>query len=528
MTTNQSPHGGGGFPPPWMPNSVQADDDNGVEWGEPFPPQEPGSAAPEPLNPSWGEGGFAEAGAGFPPPASGYQDREAQFEDADYPEPVDENRHDFDSILGAFSGTAEAPASSAKPTRTKRAPKPKTPKPEKPARQKRERPPRTKTQVNIPWKKVLLPVGGLLIVGALAGGGVVGYNALASSKQEPVATVASETPGVSRPVPTGWAQATAWTAPADVASNLAVRNDYVAYLNASGVLVVVDGKTGETLFSSTPTGADPAASRVIVAQIGETPVAAVVQKTSVTAWALNADSPEPKVNDIPSSASVSTGGSGIMMIANGETWRMNATLGMEKVEGLPEGNSSLGTTADGSIISGSPKGGWSINDGKASTAVKVAMAQGAEGKVMYPARASKGIVVAWAPTSDRNTRAVGLYNAEDGSVLASTTMPTAQVNLGLPLVVTDGGKLASAGSWLVDLERGETEEVEGWGTTIGTASELYGKTSAGKFVWRGSGAPVSIPDDAAIPWGTTSQDKAVVISTDENGGKVIAALDKAS
>ena len=314
----------------------------------------------------------------------------------------------------------------------------------------------------------------------------------------------------------------------DVASNLAVRSDHIAYLNASGVLVVVDAKSGETVFSSTPTGANPDESRVVIAQVGGNPVAVVIQKTSVTAWALNEDSPKPKANEIPSSASVSSDGSGVMMNTNGETWRMNDSLGMEKVKGLPKGNASLGMTPDGEIVSGSSKGGWSINNGSKSTAVKVKMAEGAEGKVMYPTRASKGIVVAWAPTADKNSRAVGIYNAKDGSLIASTQMATAQVNLGLPLVVTDGGKLASAGSWLIDLERGETETSEGWGTSIGTTDGLYGKTSDGKFVWRGSGKPTPVADDAATPWGVTSQGKAIIISTDDNGGKVIAALDKAS
>lgn len=515
---SQSPYGGGGFPPPWMSNSAKSDDDSGVEWGDGPPPQEPGSDTPEPPGLSWDWDGSAEAGVDFAAPASGYQDHAVQADNDYSPAPMGEERpHDFDSILGAFSGTAVETTPPARSSRDKT----RTPKP------KKTRAPRPKGQVRASRKKVLVPLGAVAAVAVLVGGGFLGYGALTDDRG-PEAAEASVTPGVSRAVPTGWSQATAWTSPADVASNLSVRNDYVAYLNTAGVLVVVDGKTGETIFSSTPTGADPADARVIVTQVGEAPVAVVVQETSVTAWALGDDIPEPKVNDIPSSASVSSGGSGIMMIANGETWRMNSSLGMEKVEGLPEDNTSLGMTQDGSIISGSPKGGWSINDGKKSAAVKVEMAEGAEGKVMYPARASKGIVVAWAPTSDRNTRAVGVYSAEDGTALATTTMPTAQVNLGLPLVVTDGGRLASAGSWLIDLERGETEEVEGWGTTIGTASELYGKTSEGKFVWRGSGAPEAIPEDAAVPWGTTSEDKAVVISTDENGGKVIAALDKES
>ena len=516
MTTNQSPYGGGGFPPPWLRDSTQSDDD-GVEWGDPLPSQEPGSDAQESPGPSWDSSDSAEAGAEFSAPASGYQGHSGErVQEAPQRPPVDSDRpHDFASILDEFSGATETERKPSKKPRKKES------KPPRPAKVKRERRPRSST----PSKKVMVPVVVIAGVALVGGLGFLGYDALESRGDSGDTVAASQEPEVSRDVPPGWSKTSAWSVPADVASNLAVRNDHIAYLNSSGVLVVIDGETGESVFSSTPTGANPDESRVVVSQIGDVPVAVVVQADSVTAWALDQDSPEAKVNAIPSSASVSSGGSGIMVNANGETWRMNSALGLEKVEGLPEGNTSLGMTDDGSIISGSPKGGWSINDGKKSTAVKVEMAEGAEGKVMYPTRASKGIVVAWAPTADKKTRAVGIYNASEGTLIATTTMDTAQVNLGLPLVVTDGGRLASAGSWLIDLERGETEVVEGWGTSIGTTSELYGKVSGDKFVWRGSGKPQAVAGDAATPWGVTA-DHAIIISTDEEGGKVIAALNK--
>lgn len=504
MTAGQSPYGGGGFPPPWMRDSTRPDDDSGLEWGDPSPSRESGYAASEPLD-SPGEGD-SPSEPGIP-----------AVRDEDRP-------HDFDSILGAFSGAADT-----RPSPPRKSPSPEAT-PHRAREPRKERTPRARSQTAIPWRKALVPVVIVTATALVAGAGYAGYNALNGSP-EPDAIAASSEPGtetVSRSAPPGWSQSVAWKTPADVASNLAVYGDHIAYLNTSGVLVVLDNGSGETVFSSTPTGADPGESRVALTQIEDAPVAAVIQEESVTAWALNGDAPEPKVNSIPSSASVSAEGSGIMMISNDETWRMNSSLGLEKVEGLAKESTSLGMTSDGSIISGSPKGGWSINNGAKSTEVTVEMVEGAEGEVMYPARASSGFVVAWAPTKDKNIRAVGLYNAQDGSAVATTTMPTTQVNLGLPLVVTNGGTLASAGTWLVDVERGETESVEGWSATIGTASELYGKTSEGMFVWRGSGAPEPVPDDAAIPWGATPEDKAVVISTDDNGGKVIAALDKES
>lgn len=520
MTTNQSPYGGGGFPPPWLRDSTQSDDD-GVEWGDTLPPQEPGSDAQEFPDPAWGDGNSTEAGAGFLAPASGYQslDDERAGDAPPAPRMDDDRPSDFDSILGAFSGATEV---ESKPSRKAREKEQKPSRPEK-ARPERTRRPSSRSSRSL--KKLLVPVVAVVAVVLIGGLGFLGYNAFVAPGDGDGAVAASG-PTVSREVPPGWSQTAAWTSPADVASNLAVRNDYIAYLTSTGVLVVLDGESGETVFSSTPTGANPDESRVVVTRIGETPVAVVVQSDSLTSWALDQDSPEAKVNDIPSSASVSSSGSGIMMNVNGETWRMNSSLGMEKVEGLPDGNTSLGMTEDGSIISGSPKGGWSINDGAKSTAVKVEMAEGAEGEVMYPTRASKGIVVAWAPTSDKNTRAVGIYQA-DGSLIATTPMATAQVNLGLPLTVTDGGRLASAGSWLIDLERGETEVVDGWATSIGTTTELYGKVSDEKVMWRGSGEPEAVADEAATPWGVAAE-RAIIISTDEDGGKVIAALNKES
>lgn len=518
MTSNQNPYGGGGFPPPWLPDSTQQSNNDGVEWGESLPPQGAGSDTPEPPGPSWDLGSSAEAGVGFSAPASGVQNHDSEYGQDAYEAPRPEDSrppNDFDSILGAFSGT-NADAKPAKKPRQKK---------QKPAKVKTDRTKHPSSRPSVSPKKVLVPIAIVASIAVAAGLVFLGINAFEDGNGPSDTVAASQGPEVSRDAPPGWSKTVAWTAPADVASNLAVRNDYVGYLNSSGVLVVVDGKTGDTIFSSTPTGANPDDSRVVITQIDSTPVAVVVQGTSLTAWALDQDAPEAKVNDIPSSASVSSSGSGIMMNANGETWRMNSSLGLEKAKGLPKGNTSLGMTADGSIVSGSPKGGWSINNGKKSTAVKAEMAEGAKGKVMYPTRASKGIVVAWAPTSAKNTRAVGIYNADDGALLATTKMDTAQVNLGLPLTVTDGGKLASAGSWLIDLERGEAEVVDGWATSIGTTSELYGKVSGGKAVWRGSGKPEAVPEDAATPWGIAAN-HAIIISTEEDGGKVIAALNK--
>lgn len=548
MTTGQSPYGGGGFLPDWMQDSPDVANNGGVpQWEEQLPQEGSDPVHPDFPAPTWGQGQGYEAGAGFPAPASGYQGQEQQgFIEAGSQLPAapadpyaqqgfqpgmfsseppatapapqagqwQEPENGFDSLLGRFSSAASTPfppASSA-------------PDPKSVGRShgSNKKPTRVGGASKGKPKAKFIAVGAVVAV-VLGAGGVYVASAMNAPKTEAVQTTSG--PSVDRPVPPGWAKSFAWSVPADVASNLAVRSDYIAYLTRSGVLVVVNGKDGSTEFSSTPTGADPTTARVIITNIGQTPVAVVVQQTSVTTWALNHENPEPKSNDIPSSAVVSSGGSGVMVLAGTETWRLNASLGLEKAEGLPGGNTSLALNPDGTIVSGSAKGGWSINDGKTSKAVTVQMAEGAEGKAMYPTRAAKGYVVAWAPTADKNTRVVGLYSS-DGTLVASTKMSTAQVNLGLALTVSDGGKLAAVGGWLVDLQRGETEMVDGWSTSISTSSEIFGKTSEGKAVWNGSGKPTVMAEDVAVPWGITTEGKAIVISTDSSGGKVIAALNR--
>lgn len=428
---NQTPYGGGGFPPPWLNNSAQTDDESGVEWADPNSSSEqgPGFDAQEPSASMGNSSGDSGAGEGYLPPAPEYAPYPERFSQAGGSEPPlsgeDDSPNNFDSILEVFSGAREVSDPRAQPKK-KRASRP-------PKRLRGQRSPRTSARATLSSKKVLLPICLIVGIALLGGAGLFAFDRLSGQPTQETAATQSAGEEISREAPSGWAKTTSWTSQADVASNLAVRNDHVAYLNTSGVLVVLDAKTGENVFSSTPTGADPEEAQVAITQLNETPVAVVIDEESVTAWPLDADSPEPKANDIPSSASVTSDGSGVMVNADSETWRISKSLGLEKAKGLPKGNVSLGLTPEGDIISGSPKGGWGINDGKKTSKVKVEMAEGAKGKVMYPARASKGIVIAWAPTSDKNTRAVGAYNAQDGSVIATTKMDTAQVNLGLPL-----------------------------------------------------------------------------------------------
>lgn len=577
MSTDQSPYGGGGFTPAWL--SSTREEPEQVEWDTSESTQEPvgDSDGPVGAEQSWdfsAPTGEPDATSGseeqlvtdalgeddldqrapfdpvglFTSPAAPEPDfiPEAEGDPAVGVEPEGEGRGwvpdeeeeeapraNFDTLLSTFSGAPASPASAAPEpdvapdyqTRQEAraaAKTPPKPKRTRPARTPRPRGGSSSTSGHGGRKRAVMALLLALAVVAVLALGYAGYTALTGASEDSAAAPAA--PQVSREVPPGWTASAAWTAPADVASNLAVRGDHVAYLNSAGVLVVMDGADGQTVFSSTPTGADPQDAKVALTTVGGKPVVVVVKSDAVTAWDLSKENPESKTNNIPSSASVTTSPAGVMVNVDAETWRLEPSLGLKKVQGLAKGNTSLGLTKDGAVVSGSAKGGWSINDGSKSRAVKVEMAEQAKGKVMYPVRASKGYVVAWAPTEDKGTRSVGMYEATTGKVVASTTMPTSTVNLGLPLTVTDGGALAAAGSWLVDLGRGETETVDGWDTSVGVPGALYGTVEGSKMVWSGSGSPVQVSEGSAVPWGVT-HDHAVIIS-EEDGKTMVAALNR--
>lgn len=308
-----------------------------------------------------------------------------------------------------------------------------------------------------------------------------------------------------------------------MASNVAVRYGHVAFLNSAGVLIVLTDTDGATVLSSTPTGAVPAESRVILTKVGDKQVAVVAQDAAITAWDLASQDPQGRQSAIAPGSLVTSGGSGLMVTAGGQTLRLAEHLGMEEVQALPAGNTSLGLTGDGRIVSGSAAGGWALADGTTATPVSpVMLPQGIESAV-YPAQASKGYVAAWAPTGDPAARAVGLYDAISGEAVASTTMPTEQVNLGLRLTVADGGTLAAIGPWLINIEKKTGKAVAGWSTTIGTATALYGAVGDAPHVWGGEGDPEPLGADVALPWGLTQAGNAVIV-TAENSKKALAAI----
>lgn len=376
---------------------------------------------------------------------------------------------------------------------------------------------RTKTRLGGRTKTAL--AGGALVLVLLVGGGAVAAHFV--NGDDPVE--AQQATPLERTTPPGWSQDTSWSTAADPQSNIAVADDRIAFLNGSGVLVVLDALTGETVFSSTPTGANLGSSTVSFTQAEGTPVVMVIESGSFTTWSLGDDLGESRTNSIPTSATVSTSGDGALVITEDETWSLNGELEMAEVKGLPEDGVPLAVTLDGAVVVGSPDGGWSLIVDDEAEEVDTELAEGAKGEVMYPAWSSKGVVAAWAPMDDDKERAVGLYDATSGELLANTVMPTEQVNLGLPLTVTPQAKLAAVGNWLVDLERGESEQVDGWSTSVAVQGAIYGSVGDQKKVWEGSGQVQDIAGDAALPWGVTSTGDGIFLSEDD-GSPVLSGV----
>lgn len=428
------------------------------------------------------------------------------------PETYEQWSGENDDSLGFF-GDKPAEASPRSPQRALRGA------PRRPAR----RPDRAETDGGLGRGKKLI-AGGALAILLLGGGGLAAAQLTGddAATDEASQEAKSETQ-LSRTTPPGWSQDLAWVTAADPQSNIAVGDDRIAFLNGSGVLVVLDALTGETVYSSTPTGANPGSSTVALTSAGGDPVVVVVQDDSITAWSLGDDPGESKRNGIPSSATVSTGGGGALVITDDQTWTLNSDLGLSEVKNIPADVTPMAVTPSGAVVAGSTEGGWSLIKDNKPKAVKADMAESATGSVMYPAWSSKGIVVAWAPTDTDEERAVGLYDAESGELLANTVMSTDQVNLGLPLTVSPDHKLAAVGTWLVDLERGESETVDGWSTSIAIDGAIYGAVGDQKHVWNGAGEAQDVAADAAIPWGTSSAGDGIVLS-DEGGDATISGV----
>lgn len=538
----------GGFPPPAQGATGAQPDQAALQWSSGnLSRNTPDPEFAEPL--PWEEGPFEHEQQATPtdsdwddtygPWGEGAEQARVgsdTFEDEEHaPAPPDtEPQPDgFSSLLGSLG--AEQPAGhGAKPARqapARREPRPKKARAErapKSPRAPRERARRARSGNAVPRRALL---GGLGV--ALLGAGVAfavppAWDSLFGDDEPAEAVAPTSINEVGAAVPPGWSQQVAWETPANVASNVAVRHGHVAFLNADGVLVVLDDTSGEIVLSSTPTGVSTDDSRVILTQVGETVAAVVVSPGSLLVWDVASDETAGRLLDIPTSAAVSSGGSNLLIVTSEQTFTLTDALGLTEVTGLPDGNVSLGLTTTGEVVSGSSGGGWGISNGTEFVEVQVEMAPEAEGDVMYPARASKGHVVAWAPTGDKSTRAVAIYDAESGALVASTTLPTADVNLGLALSVSDGARFAAAGNWLVDLDRGESEVVDGWTTTSIDAVGLYGTVDETSQVWSGSGQPTVLEDGVTIPWGVTSAGNGIVITSDEQGGTVLSAITPAT
>lgn len=427
---------------------------------------------------------------------------------------------------------ASVPAGRArkeKQPREPREPRPqRTPKPPKAPKASQSHAQRDQVRATGPRvtrRSLIIGSGAVVVLGAA---GTFGALRLADRGRGPQAAPspaeASAGGTVTRNVPPGWSQDAAWEVAAGVGSTVAVRHGFVAFVNTDGMLVALNDKDGSTVLSSNPTGMDPGKTRVILTRIGDASIAVASQGSTLTAWDLNDPSDLPgRSNAIPASASISSGGAGLLVTADGQTLLMDSARGFAVAQGLPPGNTSLGLTTDGKIVSGSGAGGWVVGDGATVAPVSVALAPGATGSAMYPTRASKGIVVAWAPTDDPSVRAVALYDAASGAIKAATTLPTDTVNQGLKLAVTDGGELASAGPWLVNLKSGESKTFSGWSTTVGIPGALFGNQDGAVHVWGGSGDSQALAAGVAVPWGITSGGSAVVLS-ERDDRRVLSAI----
>lgn len=390
----------------------------------------------------------------------------------------------------------------------------------KPQGQRSNRPRR-----GLPWKPVLAVVA----IVTLIGGAFFGIQALISgsnsSNPDPGSKSTPDYPPLTRPAPPGWTRDVAWRAEAALQSNVAVGHGHIAYLTTSGLLIVHDATTGETIYSSTPTGLSKNAEVAITST--PAPVIAAWDGEKLVAWSLNGKRVGKSVdNPLPDGAAVTDNGGGVVAAAPGnEAWALRADLHLHKVD-LPANQVPLAMTGDGQIIAAPSTGRWSVINSKGkATPVRYALAATARGNAMYPAWSANGVVVAWAPTKDDQTRAVAFYDAITGKTLAEATLPTSQVNLGLPLSVTPDGNLAAAGPLLANLTTGKTTVVDDWATTIGTEGALYGKDSSDtRYMWTGEPkGPAALDSDTAIPWGV-HQDFAVVTDQGSSRGLLIAAI----
>lgn len=341
---------------------------------------------------------------------------------------------------------------------------------------------------------------------------IVGVNQLSSGRGggEPSA---SSHATVARPVPPGWTTEFAWSESIEQVNEVAVNYNRIALLQGNQ-LVVLDADTGQEVFRSTASFSPNAKPFIAMAQ--SVPVTGIIDGSNMLLWPLDSVSgAQPKQITLSRGARMNQVGFGLMVATGSENWMVDSNLNLVAVT-IPGDHEALGVTAEGEMVSAPTTSSWQFNPahpGNAPRTVRVGEnAPDTEGE-MTIAWLSRGVVAAWGRTSDDAVRTVGLYDVNDGRLLAAGKLSTEQVNAGMPLTVSPDGEFASAGPLLVRLADGTSQVVDRWSTIKADAKNIYGTRDGVKMVWTGQGDPQELPPDAVIPWGMSEQRLAIVLDS---------------
>ncbi|WP_026927216.1 hypothetical protein [Granulicoccus phenolivorans] len=352
----------------------------------------------------------------------------------------------------------------------------------------------------------LIAVIAVVVTGAI----LIGVNQLGSGGQSAQSTATSAA-AVSRPVPPGWTNQFAWSTAIEQVNEIAVNQNRIALLQGNQ-LVVLNADNGAEVSRSTATFSPNAKPFIAMAQ--NVPVAGIIDGSNLLVWPLNAPSgTQPKQITLSRGAKMNQVGFGLMVATGSENWMVDANLNLVAVT-IPGDHEALGVTADGEMVSAPTTSSWQFNPAHPGNAPRtVRVSQNAPDTVgeMTIAWLSRGVVAAWGRTADDAVRTVGLYDVNDGRLLASGKLSTDQVNAGMPLTVSPGGEFAAAGPLLVRLADGTSKVVDRWSTIKADAKNIYGTRDGMKMVWTGQGDPQELPADSVIPWGMSDQRLAIVL-----------------
>lgn len=330
-------------------------------------------------------------------------------------------------------------------------------------------------------------------------------------------------PGIGRPAPPGWAQQYVWVEEISAVDRVSVGHDRVAFINANGSLVVLDANSGQLSWSSSPQVISRGA-RPLVGVAGTRPVAAIVDDTSLLVWPLdlNGQHQAPESLSLPAGALVSRTGETLLVTSPAGSWRVTEDLALEPVP-LDVGEAALAAGPEG-VVTAAASGGWRIR-GPQGRAVEPARPSEAIGEP-HPAWSTRGVVLVWWESPDPAQQWVSLHATTTGELLAAHVVDRSVVDRSLPLSVSPGTRLASAGPLLVDLDTGDVTVDRRWSTTVATDDALYGTRDGVKAAWD-SHRVTDVPDETALPWGVTTSGSAIVLDRTADGATMLGALARA-